>query len=100
MALKHVRIEICWGVLHGSRGGRGSVGVGRACARGHHGGGGFEDLVLGADLLQVALEALVLGEDFLLCLFELLDAVFEVFDVAFFALAEGSLAGRGLVWYV
>ena len=50
--------------------------------------------------MQVALEALVFGEGFLLGLFELLDAVFEVFDVAFFALAEGSLARRGLAWCV
>lgn len=63
--------------------GGGAVGVG---------GGGAEDLVLGGDLGEFAFEALVLAVQAAGRAFEGGEFVFEFFDVAFLAFAEGALA--------
>lgn len=88
--LQDVGVEIARAVVHGPCGrglGReGAVGGAVLDAR-----GGAEDLVLRAHLLEVALEALVLGARVVLRLFEGREAVFEVFDVALLAFAECAL---------
>jgi len=45
--------------------------------------------------LQVSLQPLVLVRRELLCLFQLLEPVLKVFDMAFFALTEGPLTEIG-----
>jgi hypothetical protein len=56
-------------------------------------GCGFENLVLGGCFLELQLEPLVLGRDGVGVFFEGGEFGFEVFYVAFFAFAEGTLAG-------
>ena len=53
-----------------------------------------QDLVLGGEFLQLALQALVVGEEGGGVGGEGVKFVLKVFDVAFFALAEGTLSER------
>ncbi len=56
------------------------------------GGSGAQDFVLGGCLFEFAFQALVVGGEGGGALFEGRELLFEVFDVAFFALAECSLS--------
>jgi hypothetical protein len=83
--LKKISIELCWGVVEGTGSGRGVIG----------GRGGFEDLVAGFGFLEFLFEKVVFGTEGVGLAFEGGEFGFEVFDMALFALAEGSLAVCG-----
>lgn len=93
VALEDVRVEVGRVVRHGPR--RDGHRMGAWRPGGDHRRRRPQDLVLGADLLQVALQPLVLRHRLLLRLLKVLQAVLEVFDMAFLALPEGSLAADG-----
>lgn len=85
-----VGVEVCRVVGHGScRGRRTAVGARRACAL--YGGRSPQDLILCADLLEISLEALVLGGCVLLGSLKRGQLGFQVLDVALFSFSEGSL---------
>lgn len=54
----------------------------------------FQDLVLGGGFLELELETFVFFGNVGRVLFQSCEFGFEVFDMALFALAEGSLAGE------
>lgn len=88
MVLQDIRVEICGLVAHGPCGG----GLGGARGAGAlPGRSGAQDLVLGGNLLEVALEAFVFDAGLLLGGFEGGEFGFEVFDVFFFSLPESAL---------
>ena len=94
MVLEDIGVEVFRIVRHGPGHGRTAVRTrrGRAerlCSA--------EDLVLGAHLLHLALQPFVLCRGLFLRTFELIQPDFEVFDMAFLALSEGSLAVGGMV---
>lgn len=68
------------------------AGVGEGGGGGGEGRGGFQDLVFGSGLLELQLKPLVLLGDGEGVLLERRELGLEVFDVALFALPEGSLA--------
>jgi hypothetical protein len=89
VVLQHVGVEIGRVVLHrprhGGFGGQRAVGALQVPGR-------AEDLVLGAHLLQLALEAFVFGCRLLLCFLERGQGQLELLDVAFLSFSESTLA--------
>lgn len=86
--LEEVGVEFGRRVLHGSH-----ADVRAGLARGGR-AVGAHDFVFDLQLLELLLEGFVFGEEVARGRFELGKLRFELFDVAFFALAEGALAGK------
>ncbi len=94
MVLENIGVEVFRVVRH-------RPGHGRTAVRTRRGRAerlcSAEDLVLGAHLLHLALQPFILCRRVFLRGFELVQPGFEVFDMAFLALSEGSLAVGGMV---